>query len=49
MKLRKGVEIRPTVKIERRPRTKCTCGSLHLNDSRLVEKPEFLSTVSFEI
>lgn len=49
MKLRKGVEIRLTVKVERRPRTKCACGSLHLNDSRLVKKPEFLSTVSFDI
>lgn len=49
MKLRRGVEIRPTMKVERRPRTKCACGSLHLNDSRLSKKPEFLSTVSFDI
>lgn len=49
MKLRKGVEVEPTVKVERRPRTKCACGSLHLNDSRLVKKPEFLFTVSFAI
>lgn len=48
MKLRKGVEIGPTVKVERRPRTKCACGSLRLNDSRLVKKPEFLFTVSFD-
>lgn len=49
MKLRKDVEIRSTVKVKRRPRRKCACGSLHLNDSRMVKKQVFLFTVSFDI